>query len=232
MSLKRYKPLRQDQSALIWASVATLLCWVVPIVKWVALPLEYLNAHTHEMCHALVAMATGGQVINIQVFADGSGVTPVLEPSRSGEALVAAAGYLGASIIGILLILFSRNAKGARNSLRILAGALTLSMILWVRGDAVGIISGIVWIAILFGLTYVKSEKAVLFGAVFVGVQQCLHSVIALFTLMQIAMFTERQNDAVLMAQATGLPAGLWAAGWALFSIGLMAITARGAFKN
>jgi hypothetical protein len=227
-----WKPLKQDQSALIWASVASLLCWFVPILNWIALPLEYLNAHTHEMCHALISVLSGGHPSYIKVFYDGSGVTPVIEPGNTGLALVASAGYVGASIIGVLLILYSRSEKGARWSLRVLAGCLIASMILWVRGDTVGVISGFAWIGILIGCTYWLKERAIQFASTFVGVQQCLHSVLALITLMHISMFTEQHSDADLMQQATGLPGGFWAVGWTAFSILLMGITLRGAFKK
>ena len=222
------RQLRQDQTALLWASLLTLACWFVPILNWIALPLEYLNAHTHEMCHAIVAVLTGGQVQQITVFADGSGVTPVVGGILP---LVASAGYVGASIIGVLIILFSRTPEGARWSIRALAFALTASMIVWVRGTTVGVVSGIGWILLLFVLASLLPKKSVLFAAMFLGVQQCLHSVLALLTLMDISMFTRGHSDASIMQAATGLPATFWAIGWSLFSVLLMGIALRGSFK-
>ncbi len=105
MSQAQSKPLRQDQMALLWASIATVVCWVVPVLNLIALPLEYLNAQTHEMCHAIVTILTGGHVVEINVHSDGSGVTPVFGGMMP---LVASAGYVGASIICVLIILFSR----------------------------------------------------------------------------------------------------------------------------
>lgn len=229
------RQLRQDQSALIWASVATLACWLIPILNWVALPLEYLNAQTHEMCHAITAVLTGGQVLEIQVNSDGSGATPVLGGMMP---LVAAAGYVGASIIGILIILFSRNAQGARWSLRALSAALLASSLLWVRAHDssqwVGLVSGYGWIALLIGLAWLLSDRAVLFAATFVGLQQCLHSVMALLTLLNISMFSggKVMSDAQIMENLTHVPSTIWAIGWSLFSLFLMGITVRGAFRK
>ena len=227
------RQLRQDQKALLWASIATLACWLVPILNWIALPLEYLNAQTHEMCHAITAVLTGGHVQEINVFQDGSGVTPVFGGMM---ALVASAGYVGASIIGVLIILFSRTPEGARWSIRALVVALTASSLLWVRAHTgsewVGLVSGYGWIVLLFALAWLLPKNAVLFTATFLGVQQCLHSVLALLVLLQISMFSHGPSDAYIMQQQTGLPATIWAVGWAAFSLLLMGITVKGAFRR
>jgi hypothetical protein len=209
--------------------LATLALWFVPILNLVSLPLEYLNAHTHEMCHAITAIVTGGKVEQINVFANGSGVTPVIGGYMP---MVGSAGYVGASLIGVLIILFSNNPEGARLSLRLLASALAASMLLWVRGDAVGVVSGIAWVALLFLLAAKLPAKGALFAANFVGIQQCLHSVMALLTLMDISFFTEQHSDAKLMHESTGLPASFWAVGWMVFSLALMGITLKGAWRS
>jgi len=233
LSQAQSKPLRQDQLALLWASIATVVCWIVPIFNLVALPLEYLNAQTHEMCHAIVAILTGGHVMEINVHSDGSGVTPVFGGSLP---LVASAGYVGASIIGVLIILFSRTPEGARWSIRALATCLTASSLLWVRAhdssDWVGLVSGYGWILLLFCLASFLPKNAVLFAATFIGLQQCLHSVLALLTLLNISMFSRGTSDAMVMQTATGIPATVWAFGWSALSLFLMAVTLKGALRR
>jgi hypothetical protein len=227
------RQLKQDQSALLWASIATLVCWFVPILNYIALPLEYLNAHTHEFCHALVGILTGGRVLEINVHADGSGVTPFM---GGIVPVVASAGYVGASIIGVLIILFSHTPQGARWSLRVLGVTLLASSLLWVRAhdssDWIGLVAGYGWVAILFALAWLLPARWVPFAATFIGVQQCLHSVFALLTLMQISMYSQGMSDATLMQQSTHIPATIWAVTWSLFSLFLMGITVRGAFRK
>lgn len=221
--------LRHDQTTLLWAAVACLLAMFVPVIQLIGIPLEYLNAHTHEMCHAIAAVLTGGSVQHIIVFSDASGVTPIYGGMLP---IIGSAGYVGASIIGVLLILSSRTPKGARRSLRILAGALTLSMLIWVRGDTVGVVSGMVWIAALFAAASYLPERGVLFTATFLGLEQCLHSIQSLLTLTNISLFTHQHSDAALLQQSTGLSAAFWAVGWTAFS-GLLVFTAlRGAFSK
>jgi hypothetical protein len=182
------------------------------------------------MCHAIVGMLTGGHIIEIDVFKDGSGVTPLTGGSLP---LVASAGYVGASIIGVLIILFSRGANGARWSLRALSFAILMSSLLWVRGDWVGVVSSYGWVALLFALSWFLPAKPALFTATFVGVQQCLHSVLALLTLTKISLYSGNvPSDAYLMQQDTHVPGMIWAIGWTLFSLFLMGVTIRGALRK
>lgn len=228
LKIRRSK-LRHDQTTLIWAAVACVLAMFVPVIQLIGIPLEYLNAHTHEMCHAIAACLTGGSVQFIKVFADASGVTPIYGGMIPIEG---SAGYVGASIIGVLLILSSRTPKEARRSLKILAVALSLSMLIWVRGDTAGVISGIVWIAVLFAASSYLPDRGVLFAATFLGLEQCLHSIQSLLTLTNITLVTHQHSDAILLQQSTGLPAPFWAIGWTAFSGLLMFTALRGAFRK
>ena len=220
--------LRHDQSAVLWASVASMALWFVPILNLISLPIEYLNALTHEMCHAITAVVTGGRVENIQVFPDGSGVTPVWGGMPQ---LVGSAGYIGASLIGVLILLFSRTPEGARTSLRLLAVSLAASLIFWVRGEF-GLVTSILWVAALFSLAAYLPAKGALFVATFLGIQQCLHSLMALLTLAGVSFFTERHSDALLLQQTTGLPAAFWAVSWMGFSLAVMGIALRGMWRR
>jgi hypothetical protein len=220
--------LRHDQSAVVWASLASVALWFVPLLGLVSLPIEYLNALTHEMCHAITAVVTGGRVENIQVFPDGSGVTPIWGGSPP---LVGSAGYIGASLIGVMILLFSRNPEGARTSLRLLAVSLAASLIFWVRGEF-GIVTSIVWVAAMFVMAAYLPPKGALFAATFLGIQQCLHSLMALLTLAGVSLFTERHSDALLLQQTTGLPAAFWAVAWMGFSLTIMATALRGIWRR
>ena len=156
------------------AALASLALWALPGAGLVLLPLELLNTHIHEFCHAVVALATGGQVGYIRVLSTGDGVTPVL----GGNAiLTASAGYVGAAILGGLMLLSTRTEKGARTALMIAAFALTLSMTLWVRGDIAGVASGLLWIFLLFAMARGLKGDTLIFAAQFIGIQQCLRTV-------------------------------------------------------
>jgi hypothetical protein len=122
------------------------LMWVIPVTQPLLIPLIYLNTHIHEFCHAIIALGTGGSVQYIKVFTNGSGVTPV---SGGNLLLIASAGYVGSAISGGWLVACCRSEKNAKNALIGLGGMMVLSMIVFVRGDLVGLLSGAAWAAVL-----------------------------------------------------------------------------------
>jgi len=216
--------IRPNQSTLLYAAVLTLVGFLVPFVQKVLLPLQYLNTHLHEFSHALVAQITGAEVEKIVVNADGSGVTPVAGGSLI---LIASAGYLGASIIGAVMIYCGRTEKGARITLWSIAAALTFSMIVWVRGDSVGEISGFGWITTIALVALLVKGKPLMFCVQFLGLQQCLNAVRSLFTLVEVSASTEIHSDASILQSATHVPSIVWAVGWSAFSLALVGWTLR-----
>lgn len=229
MEQKLETSLRPHQKALILATILAVLAWTVPLLSWLMLPLQYLNAHLHEMSHAIMTILTGGSVTDIHVYSDGSGETPV---SGGGIFLIGSAGYLGAALIGAAMVYFGRSERGARLVLRTTALALSISMIIWVRGDFAGVISGIAWIAVLLGCASLLRGLPLLFGVQFFGLQQCLTSMQAVYTVLRISTLGERHSDAQILASVTGVPALLWALSWCLLSGVLIFVTVRAAWSH
>ena len=211
------------------AALASLVLWALPGAGMILLPLELLNTHIHELCHAVVAVATGGDVSYIKVFSTGSGVTPI---SGGSPILAASAGYVGATVLGGLILLFSRTDKGARNALFATAGALTLSMLFWVRGDIAGVASGLLWILLLFGMGKGLKGDALVFAAQFIGTQQCLRSVQSLYVLLHINATSNLHNDAKVAEMVSGIPSLVWALGWCLISAAWMAVALAPSFRQ
>jgi hypothetical protein len=121
----------------------------VPLARYVLLPFTYLNTHLHEIFHALAAVATGGSVANIQVFANGEGVTRTY---GGFGPIISSAGYVGASLFGSIMIIGASKANNARTWLRLLGMILLVVNVVWVRGDWVGWITGFVWAGGLIAL--------------------------------------------------------------------------------
>jgi len=222
--------LQQHQVTLIAAAIVSLVFWVVPQLGFILLPLQYLNTHLHEFSHTIVATVTGGEVFNIHVFANGSGVTLI---AGGSPILTSSAGYLGATIIGGLMILFSRSEKSARLTLWTIAGILLFSFIFWVRGDLVGIVSGLVWIALLSGIPFCVKGRNLVFIAQFLGMQQCLESVQALYVQFKVSAYpVEVASDAGNMAQYTHIPEIFWAVLWGAIGLSVLYLTLRSAWKT
>lgn len=203
--------MKRQQQAIKIAALVSVALWVVPGAAYLMLPLIYLNVHIHELCHALIAIATGGAVQHIMVFGGGNGVTPV-----SGGSLlaVAMAGYLGASTVGGAIILYSRTVSSARIALKILAGLLAFSLLIWVRGDLVGVLTGIFWVGALWlAATRLKGDQ-LLFAAQFVGIQQCLNAIQSVLVLYKLSVIGETQSDAGILGDATGTSPIFWSVLW------------------
>ena len=85
-------------------------------------PIIWMVAFLHETGHALGALLSGGEVISLQINADGSGVTT----TRGGSvALILMGGYVGSALLGNLLFYI-----GARKHRLSQAALLTLSLLM------------------------------------------------------------------------------------------------------
>lgn len=189
----------------------------------VVLPIQYLNTHLHELSHALTAVGTGGDVQRIMVFSDGSGVTPV---TGGNLLLTASAGYVGATLLGAALIAFSRTPKSAQRSMRFLAVLLAIAMVLWVRGDVMGLVMGWTWVGLLAWQPLLKGQGFV-YAAQFLGIQQGLASLQSVAGLVQLSAVTEVHSDATILQQTSGIPAIVWASMWCVFSLVVLGFTLK-----
>ncbi len=196
-----------------------LLTWLIPGFQILVLPLQYLNTHLHEMGHALSSVFSGGSVDYIHVFVDGSGVTLT---TMNHPIIVASGGYVGASLFGSLIIALSRNGEMARKALLGVFMVLAIECVFWLRGDAVGMISGFVYMLLFLVLGLKLKGWAAIIVAQFVGVQQCLASLQAVFGIVNPRILHFTDNDATILQGITHVPAILWSVGWAAFSVILM----------
>ena len=219
--------MRPHQTALLFAAGISLLAFFVPPLAALLLPLRLLNTHLHELGHALAAILTGGSPERILVFGDGSGVTPI---AGGFLPLVASAGYLGAAAAGAAILLAMRTERGARAALAVTGFALAASMVLFVRGDLTGVVSGIGWSLALVAASRTLRGGTLLFAAGLVGLQQGLNALRSLSDLLQITAMSERQSDAVLMQSATYVPAFVWAAIWGVLGLAVAGFTVRRAW--
>lgn len=211
--------LRKDQQLLLWAAGASVLLWPMPLGRLALAPLIYLNTHLHELCHALAGLLTGGSVDIIRVNANFSGEALVAGGSLP---IVASAGYVGASLIGGVLILCGRKEELARAALWTLFGFLLFSMVFFVRGDLVGVLTGLAWLAGLFLLAGKLKGPGLIFTAQFIGIQQCLSSLVAFVSLLGVSL-GYGHSDAKIMESATAIPAIVWASLWLALSGAIMA---------
>lgn len=204
-----------ERKLLIGAGAVSLVLWLSPQLQFAMLPLVYLNTHLHEICHAVAAVATGGIALEIRVLANGSGMTTT---AGGMCAMVSSAGYIGASMFGAFMVAKGTTAKGARAALLTLCVVLALGLALWVRGDVVGIISGLFWIVVVFAIVKLATGAWLIFWTQFLGLTQCIAAAESLGDLLFISRVSHAHSDAHNMYIATGIPPVFWAVVWTLFS--------------
>jgi hypothetical protein len=222
--MNRPSSLKPHQSALFWACALSIALWFVPFLRWITVPIQYFNTHIHEMFHAIVAVSTGGAVSHIEVHANGNGETYT---AGGWGLLISSAGYLGASLVGALLIAFAHSAKAAKIAAYAVAVLLTYSMIVWVRVDLFGMVAGLVWIVALGAIGAKLPDDKRIFALQFLGVQQCLNSLQSLLFLVHISGFQAAQSDAKNVESMIGFPAILTALIWSALSLAMMGLALR-----
>jgi hypothetical protein len=147
--------------------------------------------------------------------------------------LIASAGYTGSAIVGGLIIWLSRTEKGARYALWGLAGLLMFGSVLYLRGDLIGILSGVFWIGFIGLLAAKLSRDYVIFAAQFLGAIQCLAAISAVRDLIWINANTfETRNDAVAVAQMAPFGPMFWAVLWLVFAVVVVLLSLRSAWRS
>lgn len=221
--------MRSQRTSLVAIAIFLMASWVVPGLALVYLPLRYLDTHLHEMSHALASILTGGHNIRIHVYSDGSGV---MDSFGGWSLIVSPAGYVGAAAFGAVMILMSRHEKSARAALYGLSSLLAISMILWVRGDLVGVLSGLFYVGSIFAAARYLPQNGAALLVQFIGLVQCLASLQSVLVLLNINVLASREtSDATILAGETGVPAIFWALAWTAASMVLVGFALRAAWK-
>lgn len=208
-------------SGLVLLIVAIVLIAAVgslPFGSTALYPFALFVTLIHESGHAIAAIATGGSVGSLRIRSDLSGVTLV---GGGMEAIVAPAGYLGATLAGAgLLVTPLRYARWAIGTL----AAVPLAALLFFHpADAFSTI-WCVGFALALGIAAWKLPSRWLpFLQIFLGVEAGLNAFRDLMTLLLISGTDSHiYTDAQLMSRTLFFPATVWAVTWAVISVLLL----------
>jgi len=133
---------------LVAAAAVYVVAAYVPFGREALYPLMLFTTWVHEMGHGLTALILGGQFHELQIFADGSGFARASIGAPVLHAIFAAGGLLAPPIVGSILIAVVHGPRRARVALSILAAAIVLSLVIWVRSVTGWIAMPIVAIAL------------------------------------------------------------------------------------
>jgi hypothetical protein len=201
---------------LFLAVIVVLALPALPFGNYLIYPFMILTTWFHEMGHGLTAVAFGQDFERLIIFPNGSGVAESLmadDASRLTHAAIAAGGPLAPSVAGALLIVASAHVRAWRPALWLTAGAIVLSVAIYVR-SVVGVIV-LPLVAALLGLIAWRAPAGfVRFTLQFLGVlgaMSMLRDFDYLFTERTVIAGRAMLSDTGQIEAALGLPHWVWA---------------------
>lgn len=206
---------RQEITLLIMLGFISILLWHSPYGGYLLYPFSILATWFHEMGHGLAAMAFGHEFERLVIFPNGSGYALHLaqgDPSRISQAMIAAAGLLGPTVAGCLLILASRTQRATKAALVLLGAALLGSTLIWVRSTTGWMVLPLLGGASLL-LAFYGKEAHRRFAVQFLGVQGCISIYRDFGYLFSRGGYMEgrlQMSDTEHIAQALFLPYWVW----------------------
>jgi hypothetical protein len=204
---------------LILAAVGVAILGSVPIGQVALYPFSLFVTLVHEVCHAVAAVVTGGTVVNIRIARDLSGLTIT---ARGWLPLIASAGYVGASLVGAIVIALP--ARMARVALVALALAPAAALGAFHPATLFTVVSCVVFLALLLLGAWLLPASWVFPVQVFLGLEIGLNAIRDLTTALLITGSDSHiRTDADLMSSALFLRPLIWVWLWAALSAVLLA---------
>ena len=236
MKLRLQQDARPQAMTLLVAAALSVLLWFIPYAEVLTYPFKIFVTFIHEGGHALAALLTGHTVYSLSVAMNGSGATHTSAPSGLiSQFVIASAGYVGAMVFGALLLVLIRRATAARIVLLSSAGfvfALTaifglIVPLFWFdawSGIPFTVVAGTFISVALVLIARFASARVATFFVSFLAVQCALNALFDLKTVLFLSspFGPSVSTDAANMAQATGIPALLWATLWIVVAMGLL----------
>ena len=215
----------------------SILLWQTYLGRLVLYPFTMLSTWFHEMGHGLAAMLVGGRFEQLAIYSDGSGVAQSFisaEASVFSHAFISAAGPLGPPIVGAALIIASRSRRATRIALGVLAGALLLSTLIWVRSLAGWLVLPLIALALIAVLMR-GSLKVQDFVIQLLGVQAAIsiwQDFGYLFSAGGSVGGQLQRSDTAAIADSLLLPYWFWGGAISLAILALLAASLRFALRR
>lgn len=189
--------------------VAAIIIRQIPIVS---IPLNWLETYFHEISHGIAALLTGGEIMRIELFPNGSGLCT----TRGGFSFfITFFGYAGATLWGWLIFkLANSHQRAAQVFSGLMIVLLLTSIIFWARDLLTGII--IASLAVMFVMT-IKMRRLYYLQLLlkFFGLSILLNSLFS-----PTYLFDGRDlGDGAALASMTMVPELVWVLLWCVLAI-------------
>jgi len=242
MKYKLANDARPQAMTLLLAAVLSIALWFIPFAEILGYPFRLFVTFIHEGGHAIAALLTGNSVQSLSVAMNGSGETYTSQGGVLSQMLVSSAGYIGAMTFGALLLVLIRRAVAARVVLLGSAAlVLTLTIIFGVikpllagawlslSGLPFTLLAGVLLSLGLFAVARFASARVATFIVSLLAVQCVLNALLDLKTVFFLSspFAATVPTDALNMANATGVPALIWATLWIATSVLILVVALR-----
>ena len=195
--------------------ILLFLAIVIKQLPLISIPFNWLESYFHEISHGIAALLTGGDVLRIQLFANGAGLCTTQGGIRF---FISFAGYAGATLWGWgIYKLSSVHQKTAQAFSFLLFILLVSSMVLWGRDLLTWFILGVLVALFLFTVKLRKVHFLQRLMQLF-GLLILLNSLSSPYYLLD----GRHIGDGATLASMTFIPEILWVFIW--FSIAVLAL--------
>jgi hypothetical protein len=184
--------------------LAVWLLWWSPVIY----PLKLFVVLLHELSHAGMAVATGGEVLRIVVTPDQGGVCYC---PGGNTFLILSAGYLGSLLFGAAILVLARARQPAPRDSTTLIGIAVLVLTAFFVRNTFGILFGALFGAAMVGLR--SAGRAVhVWVLTGLGLTSCLYALLDIKGDVLDRPYLE--SDAHMLAELTGIPTVVWGVLW------------------
>lgn len=168
----------------------------------------------HEYSHGLAALMTGGQIssLTFNMSEGGKALT-----SGGNFVIVASAGYVGSMLFGGILILLSKLKDISKYIILAIGVAIVLMTLLYVD-NLFAILFSAVFVLIVGALAFFGGNGIASYCLKFLGVLSVFYTLYDLSALY----LSNKENDAAILANATGIPAIIWSITWTVIAVTIL----------
>lgn len=195
-----------------------LFCFLIARIPYIGRYFKVVNTLVHEAGHTLMALLTDGKVVKVELFSDTSGTTITQSKSKTGQFLIALAGYPIATATAYFLMYLIFN-KYFSAVLIIMVSVAIIKLLFFIRNT-----QGIVWslsFIILLGLNFLYGTKnsttilaLVVSGIVF------FEALWSSFVIMILSFKTPKKaGDTSILSGTSFIPAWIWGTAFFAFSV-------------
>jgi hypothetical protein len=203
--------------------VVLVLYLLVP--RWLQYPLDLFLTFIHEAGHALAALVSGGEVLELVVDPNMAGYT---RSAGGWRPLIISGGYLGVAVVGALLLRL--NTTSARRYVLEGCAATVLGLTLLYAGDGFTRVLGFGAAVVLAAIGLYTNDFVEYVTVNFLGVYVGLGALKEFPVLWKLHGGAARVSaggaagvtDAEAMAALTGLHANIWVVLWLLVAVVLL----------